>query len=131
MSDEPEDLHELLDGTYYAVTAKEAGLIGFFCYGGNAQVPGGAEQGLYIGDNVLDMGLGLKPEYTGNGKGLAFVKAGIRFAEERYAPEKLRLSVAAFNERAVAVYSKAGFRLLGSFDNVRGEKPMRFLVMEY
>ncbi|CAH1190419.1 hypothetical protein PAECIP111892_00169 [Paenibacillus auburnensis] len=129
-SDDQESLEELLDGSYYAVITPEYGLTGFFCYGRNAQVPGGVKQGLYTGDNVLDIGLGLKPEYTGTGLGKGFLQAGIQFAESVFTPEKFRLTVAAFNQRAIALYSHAGFRTLGSFIKINGESQMEFLVME-
>ncbi|KUP24545.1 GNAT family protein [Paenibacillus sp. DMB5] len=130
MGDDPAGLQELLDGSYYAVTIPGNQLAGFFCYGGNARVPGGAEQGLYKGDNVLDIGLGMKPEYTGAGQGMDFLRAGISFAEQQYAPGKLRLTVAAFNLRAAALYRKAGFELTGSFERTGGDNSMEFLVME-
>ncbi|MNL62214.1 hypothetical protein D3C87_1862160 [compost metagenome] len=72
----------------------------------------------------------MKPEYTGIGLGRGFLQAGIQFAECTFTPEKLRLSVAAFNERAIALYSKSGFKLTGSFYNINGERKMEFLVME-
>ncbi|MNW04038.1 hypothetical protein D3C71_2000640 [compost metagenome] len=51
-------------------------------------------------------------------------------ADDNSVTYKLRLSVAAFNERAIALYSKSGFNLTGSFDNINGERKMEFLVME-
>jgi ribosomal-protein-alanine N-acetyltransferase len=35
--------------------------------------------------------------------------AGLEFARERYAPARFRLAVAAFNQRAIRVYERAGF----------------------
>ena len=56
----------------------------------------------------LDYGLGLRPDLTGQGLGLEFFLAGLAFAHERYRPERVRLHVAAFNERARRVYERAG-----------------------
>ncbi|WP_151734913.1 GNAT family N-acetyltransferase ['Paenibacillus yunnanensis' Narsing Rao et al. 2020] len=125
-----EILQELLDGSYYAVRSSGDELVGFFCYGRNAQVPGGLRQGLYTGESVIDIGLGLKPELTGRGLGLEFLRAGIAYAARTFAPRKLRLSVAAFNTRAIALYSKAGFDPAGQFDNTADGQTIRFVLME-
>lgn len=41
MEEDPETIQELLDGSYFSVLNQEEDLIGYFCYGKNAQVPGG------------------------------------------------------------------------------------------
>ena len=62
---------------------------------------------------ALFFGLGLRPELTGRGLGLSFVRAGLDFARRHYRPDRVVLDVAAFNERAIAVYERAGFRATG------------------
>ena len=62
----------------------------------------------------LDYGLGLRPDLTGRGLGLDFFLAGLAFARERYRPQRVFLHVAAFNERAIRVYERAGFRVVSS-----------------
>lgn len=105
----PEDLAEFLDpagwpGTYFAVgdeDGDEAGeLVGFFEFRGE-------------GDEVT-IGLGLRPDLTGKGLGLAFTEAAIGFAAERWAPRVFRLEVASWNERAIRVYERVGFRRDGA-----------------
>ncbi|WP_019911705.1 GNAT family N-acetyltransferase [Paenibacillus sp. HW567] len=130
MTDDSDSIQELMDGSYFSVTAQEGELIGFFCYGRNAQVPGGIRQGLYIGDSVLDIGLGLRPELTGMGRGLDFLQAGLKFGQQKYAPATFRLSVASFNHRAISLYRKAGFRQTGAFINTYGETEQAFFLME-
>ena len=63
--------------------------------------------------DALEYGLGLRPDLTGRGQGLDFVCAGLAFAQARFAPGRVILNVAAFNERARIVYERAGFRLTG------------------
>jgi [ribosomal protein S18]-alanine N-acetyltransferase len=61
--------------------------------------------------DALFYGLGLRPDLTGRGLGLDFVLAGLRFALRRYRPKQVILDVAAFNERALTVYERAGFEV--------------------
>jgi ribosomal-protein-alanine N-acetyltransferase len=51
---------------------------------------------------------------TGCGLGLAFVTAGLDFARERLGATRFVLDVAEFNERAIHVYERAGFRRIGT-----------------
>jgi RimJ/RimL family protein N-acetyltransferase len=78
----------------------------------------------------LDYGLGLRPDLTGRGFGLEFFLAGLEFARERYAPRRVYLHVAEFNERARKVYERGGFEVVSrhmrSFERF-GEVP--FLTM--
>ena len=77
---------------------------------------GGSLVGHYyfeLRDGVLQYGLGLRPELTGRGHGLEFFRVGLEFGRERFRPERIVLAVAAFNERAITVYERAGFRITG------------------
>jgi RimJ/RimL family protein N-acetyltransferase len=62
---------------------------------------------------ILEYGLGLRPDLTGRRHGLEFVRAGLEFGRKRFRPEQIVLAVAAFNERAIAVYERAGFAETG------------------
>jgi len=111
-----EDLAELLDpgkrrDHHYYSAFSDDDLVGFLCFGAGARVPGLP----YEDDGSLDIGLGLSPDLTGRGLGLAFLGAGLGFARARFAPDRFRLSVATFNERAIKVYERAGFRPVGTF----------------
>ncbi len=112
----PSSVPALLDPryAYHAVLDGRSELVGYFCFGGDATVPEGRRLGLYGGAD-LDVGLGLRPDLTNRGLGRGFVSAGVRFAEERYAPPALRLTVAAFNRRAVKVYASVGFETVERF----------------
>lgn len=129
MGDEPEDIQELTDGSYYSVYSHDD-LIGYFCYGRNAQVPGGITEGLYKDENFLDIGLGLRPDLTGKGKGLEFFITGLEFGKHKYGKKFFRLSVATFNERAIKLYEKAGFKIVATFLNKNSGKETQFHVME-
>jgi [ribosomal protein S18]-alanine N-acetyltransferase len=58
-------------------------------------------------------GLGMRPELTGRGLGLEFVRTGIEVARQRYGRRRIVLDVAEFNVRAMRVYERAGFRVSG------------------
>ena len=104
MTADPEDYREittpaLRDGRYYSVFSGGE-LTGFFC----------AEQ---EGADV-EIGLGLRPDLTGRGRGGAFLEEILRFVRENYSFEKIELDVASFNQRAVKVYERAGFVKTGT-----------------
>jgi ribosomal-protein-alanine N-acetyltransferase len=78
------------------------------------------QDGLLIGNyyfekkgDALEIGLGMRPDLTGRGLGLEFLQAGLDFGRERFRPARIVLNVAAFNERAIKVYARAGFRETG------------------
>lgn len=58
---------------------------------------------------TVDVGLGLRPDLTGRGLGVRFLEAVLAEARNRHAPERFTLSVAAFNQRAIVAYQRAGF----------------------
>jgi ribosomal-protein-alanine N-acetyltransferase len=103
--DDPVDLAELLDperrrGRYFEVF--DAGdLVGFFEYKHEVK--------------PLEIGLGMRPDLTGRGLGLDFVRAGMAFARTEFGATSLSLAVAVFNERARTVYERAGFRPAGRY----------------
>jgi ribosomal-protein-alanine N-acetyltransferase len=80
---------------YFAARDDDGGLAGFYYF-----EPKG---------DVLEYGLGLRPDLTGHGLGSEFFRAGLEFGRARYEPARVVLSVAAFNERAIKVYECAGF----------------------
>jgi ribosomal-protein-alanine N-acetyltransferase len=66
-------------------------------------------------NNTIVIGLGMRPDLTGQGHGLAFVEAGLAFGRQRYAPKAFRLNVFASNPRAEKVYTRAGFEIVRKF----------------
>lgn len=120
-----EDVRALTDpaNAYYAVWDEEFGLFGFCCFGKDAQVPGGD-----YGADALDVGLGMRPDLAGQGKGTAFLQAILEFADAEMGPRGYRATIAANNARSRRVFEKAGFALEQSFHS-RSLPPIEFVVM--
>lgn len=124
-----ECIREMLEGTYYAVLDEEGDPVGYYCYGSPARVPAGYASGAYEGEDALDIGLGMRPDLCGKGGGLEFFNRGLAFAREEFQARKFRLTVAAFNKRAAAVYERAGFRRKKEFARVTQDSEMKFITM--
>ena len=99
MTADPEDYEEIVTpekrGDRYFSVFSGNELTGFFC----------VEQ---EGPDI-EIGLGLRPDLTGQGRGGIFLAEILGFIEEDYACESIRLHVASFNQRAIKVYKRAGF----------------------
>ena len=102
-------------GRFFSAFDEDSSLVGYFEFQAK-------------GDEVV-IGLGLRPDLTGIGLGREFVEAGLIFARERFRPTQLRLSVAAFNERAIKVYERAGFTVTHAFDHETNGGVHRFFEM--
>jgi ribosomal-protein-alanine N-acetyltransferase len=59
---------------------------------------------------VVEVGIGLRPDLTGRGLGEALMRAQLEYASQSWQPETFRLFVAAWNERAIRLYDRLGFR---------------------
>ncbi|HEY3543521.1 MAG TPA: GNAT family N-acetyltransferase [Gaiellaceae bacterium] len=93
-----------------AVVGDEDELVGFFNF-------------VREGDEVR-LGLGMRPDLTGQGLAQPFIQAGLDYATLEWRPRRFRLWVAAWNERALRAYRRAGFR------EVRADEQSRFVEME-
>jgi len=113
--EEPNAIEEMLDqrSPHYAVRNEQNSLIGFYAYGTSAHIEDPIKPGLFVEDRMVTIGLGMRPDITGRGLGLAFVNTGLAFARKEFAPKRFRLYVFAWNERAVRVYERAGFQRIG------------------
>ena len=110
-----EGLKEFMENPYYAIYNEES-LVGFYCLGYVAQVPIGYLFGAYP-EGYLDIGLGMKPALTGKGNGKDFLAFIINRLDQQEDVEPWRLTVAAFNKRAIALYEKFGFQKVAAFTN--------------
>ena len=93
-----------------AVIGDDGDLVGFFNFVREA--------------DEVRIGLGMRPDLTGQGLAQPFIDAGLEYARTQWEPLRFRLWVARWNERALRAYRRAGFR------EVRGDERSRFVEME-
>jgi ribosomal-protein-alanine N-acetyltransferase len=72
----------------------------------------------------------MKPDVTGQGKGLDFLLEGLDFAKKKFDPNSFTLSVATFNQRAIKVYKRAGFKPLEEYMQDTNGDRYEFLRMK-
>lgn len=106
MENDPEDFEEIItlalrDDKYYQVLNDKDELVGYFCL----------ER---LSEKKVEVGLGLRPDLTGQGLGFNFVKGIEAFIQDNFNYKVIVLSVASFNKRAIKVYQRAGFGVDGS-----------------
>lgn len=130
MDSSEESIDEFMNGSYYKAVDDDENLVGFYCFGTSAQIPSGNLYGAYDDKNFTDIGLGLRPDLCGKGLGYEFFIEGMKFACEKLSPKMFRLTVAAFNNRAVRLYESAGFRKVTSFERVSDEGNYLYITME-
>ncbi len=108
----------ITDPTYFTVVDERERIVGVFSY-------------IWHARGVLEVGLALRPDLTGQGRGvgLAFVLAGLDFARQRFHPQRFYLTVATFNTRARRVYEQAGFVRAGATTDRRRGKAIEMLEM--
>ncbi len=85
-------------------------LVGFGCLGDDARVPGLPEA-----DGVLDVGVGMRPDLVGQGRGPEFAATVIDFAHARGAT-RLRAVVQDWNIRSLRLVERLGFVRVGTHD---------------
>jgi RimJ/RimL family protein N-acetyltransferase len=118
------DVQFLIDprNRYYTITDQQDNMVAFCCFGLDARVPGGDYR-----EEALDIGLGVRPDLTGQGHGHQYARAVVGFARRELRAVAFRVSVAAFNLRALRVWEKAGFRPASTF--ARETDGMAFVLL--
>ena len=125
LDDLDDDIAALLAPAYHYFAARnhDGELVGFCCFGEDAQVPGG-DYAL----PALDVGMGLRPDLTGRGLSHDFFQAVLAWGVALFAPECYRATVAAINVRSQGMVARAGFLITQRFHAQSG-KPEEFIVL--
>ena len=63
--------------------------------------------------DVVEVGIGLRPDLVGRGLGEACMRAQLEYARSQWRPRLFRLYVASWNARAIRLYERLGFRESG------------------
>ena len=105
------------DNGYVAIVDATEELVAHGCFGAEARVPGGRYE-----DDAVDIGAGMRPDLTGQGRGGALLQLLIDEAQRRSAGKPLRSTIAAFNERAQQLVRRAGFKEVELFSNPAGRE---------
>jgi RimJ/RimL family protein N-acetyltransferase len=121
---EEEDVRFFLDAQngYFAIASEEGEFLGFCNFGADARVPGGD----YSLD-ALDIGMGMRPDLTGQGQGVLYAAAVFDFARQHYNASTMRVTIAEFNQRAQQLCRNFGFEQISRFVRAQDERP--FVVM--
>ena len=119
-----EDLYYLLDrkNAFFALLNLQGQLEGYCSFGSDGRVDGGR-----YNTKALDIGMGIRPDLVGQGRGKLYAQAVAGYAIDRYAIEQLRVTIAQFNQRAQRVWQQSGFEQVEKFVKVGTKK--EFVIM--
>ena len=124
MDFDQEDLYEFLEKiksnhweNHYVALSERKEVIGMFSF--------------EFSDNEVNIGLGLRPDFTGKGIGYDFVVEGINFGIRKFnfIGKYITLSVAAFNKRAIKVYEEIGFKESNRYIETINQEKYEFIKM--
>ena len=93
---------------FFAVEDDTGGLVGYGCVGAEARVPGVEEAA-----GTVDVGYGMRPDLTGQGRGREFVGAILERVVAEHPDARLRMSILRWNERSRRAAEAHGFRIVG------------------
>lgn len=120
MTEDPEDYEEMttpsLRADNYFQVLNDNELFGFFT--------------LSLTESIVEIGIGIKPEYTSKGLGEEFIKTIIEFIKDNYNISTIRLGVAEFNTRAQKVYNRLGFSKTRKYSQKTNNAIYTFIEME-
>jgi ribosomal-protein-alanine N-acetyltransferase len=96
---------------FFAVLDEDGEVAGYACFGLEARVPGLAER-----PGVLDVGVGMRPDLTGQGRGRAFAEAVLAHCHAVAGTGRLRAVVQEWNARSRSLLTGLGFVETGTHD---------------
>lgn len=119
-----EDLCYLLDkrNAFFAILNQREKLEGYCSFGSDGRVPGGNYD-----IEALDIGMGIKPDLVGRGRGKQYAQAVAMYGSKRYAAQHLRVTIKDFNKRAQKVWQYLGFEQVEEFIKIGTEE--KFVIM--
>lgn len=79
-------------------------------------------------DDVINIGLGMKPELCGHGKGKEFLAFILNTKELK--DKKIELEVREFNQRAIKSYEQVGFKIIKKEERETLNGKDNFIIMK-
>ncbi|OUL17613.1 hypothetical protein BV378_38265 [Nostoc sp. RF31YmG] len=122
-----QNIHYFLDpqNKFYGIFEEPKEFVGYCSFGEDGQVPGGD-----YSTPGLDIGMGICPNFTGQGRGHCYVAAVLDFAQQMFAPSLVRVTIATFNQRALLVWYGVGFHTVDTFEHQYQGVPFVILIRE-
>ena len=108
---------------YYPAVDDDGRLVAFAVVGAEARVRGQEPV-----EGVVDIGMGVRPDATSRGLGTALIRQVLDLARDLGARTAVRVAVASFNERSLALCRTAGFEPVREFPGP-GDRPFVELVL--
>lgn len=103
----------------------------FLCYGIDENLAGFIKLNLKD-NNIIHVGIGLKPNLTGKGLGKKILSLGVDYIRKNYPNHKIMLEVRSWNQRAIGCYSGVGFEYVETVSQIdRMGNKADFVIMEY
>lgn len=113
----------LMPASGFFALLRDDALAGFRSFGEDGRVPGWEYD-----DDALDTGGALRPDLVGQGLGRCAIETGLAFGRTRFAPSAYRVTVAAFNGRALRTVQRLGFHRVGCFSSRTDGRPFEVLI---
>lgn len=118
----PDELPSAADG-YTAVVGGTDRLIGFFCTGPEARVPGLDED-----PDVLDLGVGMDPKWVGKGHGTIFGAAVLDHLRRDHPATPVRAAIQTWNLRSRQLVRQLGFVEREELQCVQNGRSVTYIV---
>jgi RimJ/RimL family protein N-acetyltransferase len=106
------------------VAAGDRTLIGFYCVGDEALVPG-----IEPDDGFIDIGVGMAPGLVGNGHGKAFLQTVLDDLGGRPPTMPVRALIQSWNVRSLALARRFGFLEIGTHRCVQGGGEVDYAIV--
>ena len=121
---EDADRLEPANGYRAVVSAVDGDLVGFYCVGREARVPGIAPR-----DNVIDVGVGMNPALIGRGHGYGFVSAVLADIRRDRPGAPIRAVIQTWNQRSLRLARRLGFVAAGPHRCIQDGRVVDYTVL--
>jgi [ribosomal protein S18]-alanine N-acetyltransferase len=114
----------LLDpkNVFFGLLNLQGELEGYCSFGLDGRVSGGDYSG-----EALDIGMGIRPDLVGQGRGKLYARSVVEYGTNQYGARQLRVTIAQFNQRAQRVWAQLGFEPVAKFVKIGSTE--EFVIM--